>query len=630
MAQYHVDCPIREDCRKRGTFNVIRYTETHEAASGVLTDQRGKMMHKLQYLDFAKTAENPEGALLPSQAEARWLEMCNEADAKQRLSDKSGPAESPLRLRVAVGTEVIFRNSYMVAKKQEAQAQRDVKGKAATHESAEAGRRALLRDHERGFGEDNRSSFETIGQSMVVRAGDNESSFAGSGIFMPDVARLQEDIQEAGEQKKREKEQRRKPGRASGATGAASDAESVDKADEAEPGTSSTAEKKNAEKGGWLDVGVVLKAAKSLAVGLQKLQQELEKARDDALKALVTACNKPNVEKETALAFSRLQFLMACLGCKQLPEGPLKEAPILQLADASGQTDLARLRRDVACNSKSRPPCPEFENLECMALLIEQGAATFKALEEEATSKDDVLQASKGFQPARQALTSLKQHLTKATKALECTQNAKKRVSQQAADSSKKESDAATRQPAKKPKTQKLVFEAAQRLCKTCPEQSWVSPVTAAADWTKPIVFRNTRVCADVQRDPALTSALDGLKKAWPSSSLRSSAGRAGQALQGAVADTTSAAMYPAAGPNRVDHGNSQALQKALAPGLFVVAAGRDGAFLEKDGFASLRLSIEGFREVALSPVASWAASTSTPARRNPVRSSVAIRSCRG
>ena len=213
------------------------------------------------------------------------------------------------------------------------------------------------------------------------------------------------------------------------------------------------------QKRGWLDVGVVLKAAKSLAVGLQKLQQELEKARDDALKALVTACDKPNVEKETALAFFRLQFLMACLGCKQLPEGPLKEAPILQLADASGQTDLARLRRDVACNSKSRPPCPEFENLECMALLIEQGAATFKALEEEATSKDDVLQASKGFQPARQALTSLKQHLTKATKALECTQNAKKRVSQQAADSSKKESDAATRQPAKKPKTKNLCLK---------------------------------------------------------------------------------------------------------------------------------------------------------------------------
>ena len=47
-------------------------------------------------------------------------------------------------------------------------------------------------------------------------------------------------------------------------------------------------------------------------------------------------------------------------------------------------------------------------------------------------------------------------------------------------------------------------------------------------------------------------------------------------------------------------------LQAAMAPSLFAVAAGKDAAFLEKDGLATLRFTWSGIREVVLSPASAW------------------------
>ena len=84
-------------------------------------------------------------------------------------------------------------------------------------ESLEAGRRSLLKDHDRGIGRDGqRQDFGAIAQSMVASSTSSAaggaartSAFAGNGVFMPNLEGMKDEIAEDQQEEREKRKQRR-------------------------------------------------------------------------------------------------------------------------------------------------------------------------------------------------------------------------------------------------------------------------------------------------------------------------------------------------------------------------------------------------------------------------------------
>ena len=195
MKKYQQQCPPTQIQQKRGTFNLVRYREEFAASSAVINNDVGVMMHKRRYVAWAQTAENPDGIATLAGAEAAWTQMEEAAKRGEWLHNSKGPTGEPLQLRIKTQEQVIFQDQFAHSKVQECQQNKDVK--KASMESVEAGRRSLLRDHERGLGKQGEhQDFGGIAQAMlqnVQSAGGSsrDSAFAGSGVFMPDLIGMQ-------------------------------------------------------------------------------------------------------------------------------------------------------------------------------------------------------------------------------------------------------------------------------------------------------------------------------------------------------------------------------------------------------------------------------------------------------
>ena len=125
-------------------------------------------------------------------------------------------------------------------------------------------------------------------------------------------------------------------------------------------------------------------------------------------------------------------------------------------------------------------------------------------------------------------------------------------------------------------------------------------PTTA---FDKPFAVSASDIFMQFMKDESCSHALDNLKKVWQSSALRKQPGRAGMNLLDPARAAAQAMLLKAAGSHWVSvPGSSTDLQNSTSPSLFAVTAGRDSAFLERDGLPSLRLTLQGVREVVLVP----------------------------
>ncbi len=115
---------------------------------------------------------------------------------------------------------VNFEDSFEHATRQDLQHQKEQKN--VKEDDILAGQRALMRDHERGIGSST-DDFGSVAQAMVSNSasgntkgdqGPHISGFQGSGIFLPDVAQLQDRIV-ADKQEKAEAKEAKKKGKKS-------------------------------------------------------------------------------------------------------------------------------------------------------------------------------------------------------------------------------------------------------------------------------------------------------------------------------------------------------------------------------------------------------------------------------
>jgi hypothetical protein len=208
IKKYQEQCPApTEKGKARGTFSLVKYIEDFQAKTAVINNDVGEMMCRSRYIAWAQTYHNPEGVMTDKQAETRWAEMEAAALNGEWLHDQNGPAKEQLQLRIQTSSQIIFQDEFSHAKVQHSQQQKDLK--KASRADVEAGRRSLLRDHERGgLGKDGEhKDFGGIAQAMLQTAQQStgarrESAFAGSGVFLPNMQSMQDELAEDEAEKK--------------------------------------------------------------------------------------------------------------------------------------------------------------------------------------------------------------------------------------------------------------------------------------------------------------------------------------------------------------------------------------------------------------------------------------------
>ena len=516
----------------------------------------------------------------------------------------------------------------MRGKRQEVQHNRE--DKKATDESIEAGRRSLLRGHTQGLGNNQPQDHIAIGQAMAARAGSNEGAFNDGGIYMPDVGKMQEDIKDEAEQKKKAQEAKKAKKKAAGAGGAGGGGEGGsqgssdgEKEQEQEEVPVPGGQPKKGSKDDWLDVGIILKAARAHRDGFAKLWSEMEKAATEAIAAINAIKGQPHAQKELLSLKWRLGFVLATLGYQPVDDAADGEAMWVE-SDTEGRSELDKLINEVSEEGGfKRPPCVQYNELQPLISVKENFRKDFSRLEETAKSKEDVALVTTAWKQQKEIYVKLKSSMAKAVKDLKGTQGSAKRVAKQADNTPTTPgsgSSGAMARPSKQARRKRPVFEAAQSLGVAIKELGGLEDASALAkeDFDKPYIVRNTDLLAGIQQNEAFNSTVAGLKKAWPASPLRASHGRAAQPLLEPAATAVQEAVIKAGGDEWVGPGDSQDLQKALAPSIFLVAAGKDGVFQEKDSLACLRLTMSGHRDVCLAAPATWIPPPAEPADGAP------------
>lgn len=601
VERYQQDCPKQVLAKTRKQFNLTKYIEVHEAASGIVSDNVGVMMHRSRFLSFAQTHEHPKGKLSQNEAETKWEEMANEAKLGQRIRDQNGPESEPLRLRVECDTKISFRNQYMQAKRQEVQYQREQK--EASTESIQAGRRAMLRDHESNSGLNR--DYTSIGNAMAARSDENASAFQGAGVYVPDINHIANDIEQEELEVKEKKEAKKLAGK------------KKKKGDDAEEVAGSQDEEQQdapSKEDSWFDESYVLRQSRAAQTATSKLKEVLSKTMREGISALQEAItvdqNSEGLErlaadKEQNVLKYRLSFLVAALGYNPPQDWMLELVP----AVAGGISRVAALIQDA---DGQRPPCDQYADIVALGPMTDDMMSKFAQLERSARCKEDVLKLTKLFKSKREPLVKLKAAVAKATKDVLNAKGCKKRVAAQGQASTPASATSVEPSP-KKQKIGKLkrpVFEA----CKSCtPIHSCQIEDSIPFDdypdalkeinFDKPFILTNVACLSDLMRQETVTNALDGLKKIWPTSPLRKNPGRAGQAVLEPASDLVVATLMHCAGSDWVPPVGMEPLKDALAPTMFAIAAGRESVFLEKAGLANLRMAVSGERDVVLCPL---------------------------
>jgi hypothetical protein len=106
------------------------------------------------------------------------------------------------------------------------------------------------------------------------------------------------------------------------------------------------------------------------------------------------------------------------------------------------------------------------------------------------------------------------------------------------------------------------------------------------------------------QADVHIATALKDFGKQWDNSAMRRHTGRGQMPLLDPAGPAVRAAMIPRILADKLSPlATSVPLAVAAVPSIFAVAAGADISFWEKDGLASIRLSVRGTRVVAVAPL---------------------------
>ena len=329
----------------------------------------------------------------------------------------------------------------------------------------------------------------------------------------------------------------------------------------------------------------------------------------------------PGREKETLT--SRLKFLLNVAGYDEVVDWSAVSADTFSDAPkATEQLQLQRLNLLIQTCNEARPPCENYKQLEPLQVIKESSTLGFQDLLDKALSKEEVVAFVKAIQCRRQPIAKLCQAVSKATKDLKATFNSKKRVAQQAPDSTPGSS-----QPSKKPrasgatsatlkvaaKTSMPLFAAAQaHATKICVVQL-ASPDNKAPDQpldlAAPVLF-TAGAWKSFETEPALFAAIQSFTTLWKGAEVRTTQKKASQKLVGSSETLVSGFLtepleqWLQAVPS---DDSFKDLRGSLQPTVFASCGGTETVYIEKDACPCVRLTIQGIREVAMAPISSWA-----------------------
>lgn len=599
--------------KKRGLFNTVRYQETFTASSGVINDDECIMMHRSRYLMWAQTHDNPEGAFTKAQAEAKWTEMQEAAELGNWLHSRQGPQSEPLLLLIKVSNRVIFRNEFAHAKVQEAQQNRELHKVGA--EAVEAGRRSLLRDHERGLGRDGQhDDFGSIAQCMITSASaanpggmNRDSAFSGSGVYMPNLEMMQEELAEAETQKKEEAEAKK--------TKRSIQGQPV----EGNPQADATAAAiKPAEKV-WFDEGAINRAKRGQEAAQAKLQESLEKHFQSAVSAYEKVPDRTAAVRERETLSTRLRFLVAVMGYNPDIVSALVDAPTAQTAATLMQKKLdleeqkSTLSKLQTAAQGGRAPCIGFEDLWPERHIDNELKAKFELLLASATSKDEILAVSRQLDSQRQPILKLCKAVASAAKDLISIVNSKKRLAAQVqaqvhSGDTQAQKRAKFLTPPPSAAKRAPIFELATiRGGQIAAVSISAGELEASFDTMnlgQPLLLTGSQ-WPELTKDNAMQAAISQFKAAWMTSPMRVTTGRASQKLVAPLADAVQQAAVTVLKPALCllpSDANCDDLKTSLGPTIFAASGGCEHAYVEKDACAAARLTLQGTREVVLIP----------------------------
>lgn len=95
---------------KKAAWSVVNYIEEVKAASKVRNIDQGQMMWEDQAIEFWQTAAG--GSYSKMAARSKWDVMVDNKEADGTITDEHGPKWRPLRMRIHVGDNVNFENSF--------------------------------------------------------------------------------------------------------------------------------------------------------------------------------------------------------------------------------------------------------------------------------------------------------------------------------------------------------------------------------------------------------------------------------------------------------------------------------------------------------------------------------------
>ena len=621
IKKYQEQCPVAtEKGKNRGTFNLVKYIEEFKAKTAVINNDVGEMMCRSRYIAFAQTYHNPEGILTDKQAETRWSEMEAAASNGEWLHDKNGPEKEQLQLRIRTASQVIFQDEFSHAKVQQSQQQKDLK--KASLADVEAGRRSLLRDHERGgLGKDGEhKDFGGIAQAMLQTAQPStgarrDSAFAGSGVFLPNMQSMQDELAED-EAEKKAKADSKKQKKNNASAGSAADEEEDEDAEDPEP---------QRPKSNWFDEGFVNRAKRAQETQQSKCEDSVNKTLQTAVRQLLeshqTAHNNPVREKETLK--SRLKFLLHVAGYDEVDDWSSVSIDLFSSAPvASEEQQVQRLKQAIQTCNEARPPCENYKQLEPLQIIKDSLTRGFQDLLDKARSKEEVIVFVKAIQSRRQPIAKLCQAVNKATKDLKAIFNSKKRVAQQAPDSTtgsqpSKKSRVSGTTPVATPKgaakTSMPLFAAAQTHATKINVVHVAGPENEAPDQpldlAVPVLF-TAGTWKAFETEAALSTAVQSFVTLWKASDVRTTQKKASQKLVGSSETLVNGFLtkplekWLQAVPS---DDSFKDLRGSLQPTVFASCAGTETVYIEKDACPCVRLTIQGIREVVMAPLASWA-----------------------
>ena len=622
IKKYQEQCPApTEKGKTRGTFSLVKYIEEFQAKTAVINNDVGEMMCRSRYVAWAQTYHNPEGVMTDKQAETRWAEMEAAALSGEWLHDQKGPAKEQLQLRIQTSSQIIFQDEFSHAKVQHIQQQKDLK--KASQADVEAGRRSLLRDHERGgLGKDGEhKDFGGIAQAMLQTAQQStgarrESAFAGSGVFLPNMQSMQDELAED-EAEKKAKADSKKQKKNNASAGSAAEEEEGEDGEDPEP---------QRPKSNWFDEGFVNRAKRAQESQQSKCEDGVNKTLQTAVQQLLespqTAHNNPVREKETLK--SRLKFLLHVAGYDEVEDWSVVSADFFSSAPtASEELQVQRLKQAIQAAPEARPPCENYKQLEPLQIIKNSLTRGFQDLLDKALSKEEVVAFVKAIQSRRQPIAKLCQAVNKATKDLKATYKSKKRVAQQAPDSTtgsqpSKKQRVSGATPGATPKvaakTSMPLFAAAQaHATKICvvhvsgPDNK--APDQQQLDLVAPVLF-TAGTWKALLDEPALSAAIQSFTALWKGADVRTVQKKASQKLVGSSETLANGILskpmerWLQAVPS---DDSFKDLRGSLQPTVFASCAGTETVYIEKDASPCVRLTIQGIREVVMAPLSSWA-----------------------